>query len=326
MKTMKFTYAALTFSCSLAMLTACVGNETEVNPNENAPVAISASISGEVVTKADQNYQPAEGDKKIYLYYKDGSNTTAYEKGVYVYNAGWAKEYAGTGIFWDDLEAVSGKYPFFAVSPKDLANATTGSVEQDQSSNDNFANYDLLMAFTEVTTKKANVPLVFKHMLAKLTVKVKVGAISNLTSSEVVIQNAQKEYTVNYTSTAPTATVPATVAVKSEASVVELTPHAEADETYETSSSSKTIKVYSVILPAQQISSSGAKVKTTTTVGSENNTYTYAPSSPVALKNGTHTILTLTVQGTSVELDNIQVTDWETATADGDITIDTPQS
>lgn len=45
-----------------------------------------------------------------------------------------------------------------------------------------------------------------------------------------------------------------------------------------------------------------------------------------ALKNGTHTILTLTVQGTSVELDNIQVTDWETATADGDITIDTPQS
>lgn len=39
------------------------------------------------------------------------------------------------------------------------------------------------MAFSEVAAKKAKVPLIFKHMLAKLTVKVKVGTITNFTSS-----------------------------------------------------------------------------------------------------------------------------------------------
>lgn len=323
MKTMQFTYAALAFSCSLAMLTACVGNETEVNPKKNAPVAISASISGEVVTKADQTYQPAQGDKKIYLYYKDGSNTTAYEKGVYSYSGGWAADLSGNSIFWDDLEDIGGKYPFFAVSPKDLANAITGSVEQNQSAIADFTNSDLLMAFTDATTKKGNVSLVFKHMLAKLTVKVKVGAITNFTSSAVTIQKAQKEYTVDYTSPAPTIAVPATVAVKPDASQVDLTPHPEADETYNEGDGNKTIKVYSIILPAQSVSNSGVNIKTVITAGTANNTYPYAPVTPITLVNGTHTTLTLTVQGTGVELDNIQVTDWTTTTADGDITIDT---
>lgn len=324
METMQFTYAALAFSCSLTMLTACVGNETEVNPNENAPVAITASISGEVVTKADLTYQPAEGDKKIYLYYKDGSNTKAYEKGVYSFSGSWAAEMSGNSIFWDDLEVVGGKYPFFAVSPKDLANAVTGSVEQNQSAIADFTNSDLLMAFTDATAKKGNVSLVFKHMLAKLTVKVKVGAITNFTSSAVTIQNAQKEYTVDYTSPAPTVTVPATVAVNATAGPVELTPYSEADETYE-ENGSKTIKVYSIILPGQEISSSGCNIKTVVTVGTANNVYTYVPpSAPVTLTNGSHTTLTLTVKGTGVELDNIQVTDWTTATANGDITIDNP--
>ena len=86
----------------------------------------------------------------------------------------------------------------------------------------------------------------------------------------------------------------------------------------------RTIKVYSIILPAQEISNSGAKVKTTITAGTATNVYTYAPVIPVSLANGTHTTLTLTVKGTGVELDDVKVTDWTTAAADGNITIDTP--
>lgn len=319
MKATQFTYAALAFSC-LATLAACSGHETELDPKEKTPVAITASVSGEVVTKADNNYQPAYGDKKIYLYYKDGSNTATHEKGAYIFSEGvWTPEISGTGIFWDDLDAVGGSYPFFAVSPKDLANATTGAVEQDQSTDNNFTNSDLLMAYTPSTTKKENVSLTFKHMLAKLTVKVKVDAINNFTSSTVTIPNAIKGYTVNYTSPDPTAETPATVTVKSDGTPVELTPHTDAAE-----NGNKT-QVYSVILPPQDISSSAAKVKTTITVGSTSNTYTYAPTlptSPVSLTNGTHTTLTLTVKGTGIVLENILVTDWTTATADGDITID----
>lgn len=322
MKTIQFTQMALTYSCILATLVACVGHETELEPMEKTPVAITASISGEVVTKANQNYQPTNGEKKIYMYYKDGSNSKSNEKGVYTYSSGWSADLSGTSIFWDDLDAVGGNYPFFAVSPKDLNNLTENSVEQDQSSANSFTNSDLLMAYTPNTAKKGNVPLTFKHMLAKLTVKVKVGAITNFSSSAVTIQNAKKEYTVTYGS--PNSTTPATVAIKSEGGTFELTPHSEVDETYE---GSKTIKVYSVILPAQDISSTAAKVKTTITVGSTSNSYTYAPTlptSPVTLENGKHTTLTLTIDGTGVELNNIQVTDWTTATADGNISIDTP--
>ena len=323
MKTTLFTHVTVAFSCCLATFTACAGPETEIDPIGNAPVTISASISGEVITKADNNYQPAEGNKKIFLYYKDGSNVKAHEKGVYSYSGSWTAELSGNSIFWDDLEDVNGEYPFFAVSPTDLDKATTGSIVQNQSANADFANSDLLMAFSEVAAQKAKVPLIFKHMLAKLTVKVKVGTITNFTSSTVTIQNAKKEFTVNYTSPAPTAAVPATVVVKSDATTTELTPHSEADDSYE-DNGVKTIKVYSIILPAQEISNSGAKVKTTITAGTATNVYTYAPVIPVSLANGTHTTLTLTVKGTGVELDDVKVTDWTTAAADGNITIDTP--
>ena len=64
MKTTLFTHVTVAFSCCLATLTACAGPGTEIDPIGNAPVTISASMSGEVVTKADNNYQPAEGNKK----------------------------------------------------------------------------------------------------------------------------------------------------------------------------------------------------------------------------------------------------------------------
>ena len=56
MKTTLFTHVTVAFSCCLATFTACAGPETEIDPIGNAPVTISASISGEVITKADNNY------------------------------------------------------------------------------------------------------------------------------------------------------------------------------------------------------------------------------------------------------------------------------
>lgn len=326
MKAKQLTNVALSLSCCLAALTACVGEETEVFPPEKQPVGISATITGEVTTKAEPDYKPAS-DTKIYMYYKNGGNTSIPgEKGIYTYNGSkWnaADEVlnAGDCIFWDDLVAVSGKYPFFAVSPKDPAGVTTGSVETDQSSEPNFANADLLMAYSEVATRQAKVPLIFKHMLAKLTVKVDMNAVTTTISSTTVsIENAIKGYTVAYTGVGvPSATTPATITTGSTGATT-FTPYKINAE-----SIGKTV-VYSVILPAQDISSAAAKVKTTITIsgssGTENLVYTYAPTSATKLANGTNTTLTLTVNGTVLELSDIKVTDWGKVTASGSITLD----
>lgn len=325
MKAKQLTNVALSLSCCLAALTACVGEETEVFPPEKQPVGISATITGEVTTKAEPDYKPAS-DTKIYMYYKNGGNTTTGEKGIYTYNgASWnaADELlnAGDCIFWDDLVAVSGKYPFFAVSPKDPAGVTTGSVETDQSSEPNFANADLLMAYSEVTTRQAKVPLIFKHMLAKLTVKVNTGVVSaSINQISVSVKDAIKEYTVAYTGTGTlSGDSPAKITTGSERNAT-FTPHTESTE------SNGKVYVYSVILPAQDISKSAAKVKTTITIsgssGTENLVYTYAPTSATTLANGTNTTLTLTVNGTVLELSDIKVTDWDKVTASGSITLD----
>lgn len=322
MKTNQSLYSALFIGCLLAAAPSC-SNEDDNLPKEKTPVGITATLTGEVETKADPNYTPA-ANTKIYMYYKDGANTETDEKGYYTYTASaWTSPKQDTNaddcIFWDDLVPVSSKYPFFAVSPIDTKNATSGAVETDQFADNNFINSDLLMAYTEVVgaSKMTNVPLTFKHMLSKLTIKVKVGAISSFNSSAVTIQNAIKDYSINYTN--PTTSVPATVAVNSSATPTNITPHPEVDETYETS---KKIKVYSAILPVQTIN----KIQTVVTVGSSGSTtnYTYTYTGSVDLSQATNTTLTLTINGTKVELDNIKVTDWTQNTVDGDITIDTP--
>lgn len=330
MKAKQLTNVALSLSCCLAALTACVGEETEVFPPEKQPVGISATITGEVTTKADPDYKPAS-DTKIYMYYKNGGNTSVPgEKGIYTYSGGkWnaADEvsHAGDRIFWDDLVAVSGKYPFFAVSPKDPAGVTTGSVETDQSSEPNFANADLLMAYSEVNTRQAKVPLIFKHMLAKLTVKVNTGVVSaSINQISVSVKDAIKEYTVAYTGTGTlSGDSPAKITTGSTRNAT-FTPHTESTE------SNGKVHVYSVILPAQDISSVAAKVKTTITIGSPGSTedlvYTYAPDpdplTVTKLANGKNTILTLTVNGTVLELGDVKVTNWNEVLADGNISLD----
>lgn len=322
MKTKQLTNVALSLSCCLAALTACVGEEIEVFPPEKQPVGISATITGEVTTKAEPDYKPAS-DTKIYMYYKNGGNTTTGEKGIYTYNGGkWnaANELlnAGDRIFWDDLVAVSGKYPFFAVSPKDVSTLT--GVAVDQSDATNFANADLLMAYSEVA-RQEKVPLIFKHMLAKLTVKVNTGVVSaSINQISVSVKDAIKEYTVAYTGTGTlSGDSPAKITTGSERNAT-FTPHTESTE------SNGKVYVYSVILPAQDISKSAAKVKTTITIsgssGTENLVYTYAPTSATTLANGTNTTLTLTVNGTVLELSDIKVTDWDKVTASGSITLD----
>lgn len=321
MKTNQSIYSALFIGCLLAAAPSC-STEDDNLPKEKTPVGITATLTGEVETKTDVEYKPA-ADTKIYMYYKNGANTEIDEKGIYNYNNGWKSAdqtmKADDCIFWDDLVPVNSKYPFFAVSPIDTDKKTAGAVQANQTTNDNFINSDLLMAYTEVagTSKMTNVPLTFKHMLSKLTIKVKVGAISSFNSSAVTIQNAKKDYSINYTTPAPTAAMPAAVAASGSANET-ITPHAESDE----KDNDKTVKVYSAILPAQTIN----KIQTVVTVGSAGSTttYTYTYTGSVTLAQATNTTLTLTINGTKVELDDIKVTDWKTATADGKITIDTP--
>lgn len=342
MRTRQLTHATLFIGCTLAVFTACSSNEDPLTPKEKTPVGITTTITGEVVTKTtpeDKTYTPTDAsNEKIYLYYENGSNTEAKEKGVFTYNSGasggakWESAALSSGdeMLWDDLApaTLSGqpKYPFFAVAPVDLANATTGAVEADQSTSAqaNLIKSDLLMAYTDATTQKGTVALTFKHMLAKLTVKVKVGTVNGFNSSEVKIKNAIKDYTVDYAN--PTTAAPATVAVATE-SAVEITPFAGEDD----GSAESLAKVYSVILPAQKISdqTADAKVEIKITVGTSPqviNTYTFKPLSAITLVNGTHTTLTLTIKGTKVELGDVEVTDWADESQNGDITIDQPSA
>lgn len=333
MRTRQLTHATLFIGCTLAVFTACSSNEDPLTPKGKIPVGITTTITGEVVTKADNTYTPTDATKeKIYLYYEKGDNTKQAEKGVFTYNSVWkSPDLPSTdAILWDDLAPVNisgdNKYPFFAVAPVDLANATTGAVEADQSatSKENLVKSDLLMAYTDATTQKGTVALTFKHMLAKLTVKIKVGTVNGFNSSEVKIKNAIKDYTVDYAN--PTTAAPATVAVATE-SAVEITPFAGEDD----GSAESLAKVYSVILPAQKISdqAADAKVEIKITVGTSPqviNTYTFKPSSAITLVNGTHTTLTLTISGTKVELGDVKVTDWTDDSKTGDITIDQPSA
>lgn len=337
MRTRQLTHATLFIGCTLAVFTACSSNEDPLTPKGKTPVGITTTITGEVVTKADNTYTPTDATKeKIYLYYEKGDNTKQAEKGVFTYNSVWkSPDLPSTdAILWDDLAPVNisgdNKYPFFAVAPVDLANATTGAVEADQSatSKENLIKSDLLMAYTDATTQKGTVALTFKHMLAKLTVKVKVGTVNGFNSSEVKIKNAIKDYTVDYAN--PTTAAPATVAVATTGggiSATELTPFAGTDD----GSAESLAKVYSVILPAQKISdqAADAKVEIKITVGTSPqviNTYTFKPSSAITLVNGTHTTLTLTISGTKVELGDVKVTDWADESQNGDITIDQPSA
>lgn len=333
MRTRQLTHATLFIGCTLAVFTACSSNEDPLTPKGKIPVGITTTITGEVVTKADNTYTPTDATKeKIYLYYEKGDNTKQAEKGVFTYNSVWkSPDLPSTdAILWDDLAPVNisgdNKYPFFAVAPVDLANATTGAVEADQSatSKENLVKSDLLMAYTDATTQKGTVALTFKHMLAKLTVKIKVGTVNGFNSSEVKIKNAIKDYTVDYAN--PTTAAPATVAVATE-SAVEITPFAGEDD----GSAESLAKVYSVILPAQKISdqAADAKVEIKITVGTSPqviNTYTFKPLSAITLVNGTHTTLTLTIKGTKVELGDVEVTDWADESQNGDITIDQPSA
>lgn len=345
MKARQLTYAALYLSCTLAVLTACTSNEDPLTPKEKTPVGITTTITGEVVTKTvpeDKTYTPTDAsNEKIYLYYENGSNTEVKEKGVFTYNsdasggAKWESAALSSGdeMLWDDLAPVNtsggNKYPFFAVAPVDLANATTGAVEADQSTSAqaNLIKSDLLMAYTDATTQKGTVALTFKHMLAKLTVKVKVGTVNGFNSSEVKIKNAIKDYTVDYGS--PTAATPATITTAvvevNSVTATELTPFAGADE----GSNESLAKVYSVILPAQNVGNKAAKVEIKITVGNSPqvvNTYTFQPGGAITLVNGTHTTLTLTIKGTKVELGDVEVTDWADESQNGDITIDQPSA
>lgn len=173
------------------------------------------------------------------------------------------------------------------------------------------------MAYTANTALKSNVNLVFKHMLTKLTVKVDMKDVASGSTIAVaaVINNAVKDYTINYTEPAPTADIPATVTTG--ATITNITPQT-------VKGTGNTVREFSAILPVQDIQKGKAVVKITITQGDTNYTYTYQPDDALSLTQGKETTLTLTVKGTVVLPGTIQVTDWTPTTANGDISIDTP--
>lgn len=324
MKTNQSIYSALFIGCLLAAAPSC-STEDDNLPKEKTPVGITATLTGEVETKADANYTPA-ADTKIYMYYKNGANTTATEKAIYTYsNSTWntANQLtdAGNCIFWDDLGKVSENYPFFAISPTDVG-ATSSAVLENQNTGTNLETSDLLMAYTPNTNFKDKVNLVFKHMLAKLTIKVDLKAVANASSVTVaaVINKAVKDYTVDYAPITISANTPATVTKGS--STASITP--------KTVTGTSTTREFTAVLPAQDIQKSLATITITVTQPGSgtatNYTYTYQPeaASKVALEQGKETTLTLTIKGTVVELGSITVTNWTPKTATGDITIDNP--
>lgn len=326
MKTNQSLYSALFIGCLLAAAPSC-SNEDDNLPKEKTPVGITATLTGEVETKADADYTPA-ADTKIFMYYKNGANTTATENAIYTYNSSESKwntadqlNEADKCIFWDDLGKVDNKYPFFAISPTDVSTST--AVQENQSTDANLAKSDLLMAYTPNTNFKDKVNLVFKHMLAKLTIIVDLTAVANADKVTVaaVINNAVKNYTVDYTNPAPTANTPAKVTTSTTR--VTITPKT-------VTGTGNTTRKFTAVLPAQDFQKSLATITITVTQPGSgtatNYTYTYQPEAvkKVTLEQSKETTLTLTIKGTVVELGSITVTNWIPKTATGDITIDNP--
>ena len=292
-------FNATALFASVLLISSCQKEDPGIDTG-NA-INILASVSG-TATKAstavtDPLYAPAAG-AKLFLYYTNVGNAIPKEVSTFTYTTGaaaadgaWAAEPV---IFWDDLAAPAGEYPFFAVAP--TVPSATPSVNTAQNVIANYTTSDQLVAYTVATDERSALPLTFKHVLSQLKVTLSPADVDGLdiAGATLAIGGAKPAYTLKYDGA--TTSVPAVATVTGDAAT-NMAP-------YQTGGS------FYAIIPAQTFEVNAL----TLTIVIKEKTYTWTNANAFTSVAGMNTKIDLAMQKTGVVLapEGITLTDWGT--------------
>ena len=276
----------MAMTTTVAMLSAC-SEETNLVENAMDAVGITVGIAG---TPTRAAYNPNGG--KLKLIYKE---LASQQTSTFTCNgSGWTTDGA---LYWQQLSAVNGKYPFYAVMPADASTAS-GSVAANQSKGT--AASDLMMAYAEPSYKNT-IALEFGHLLSMVEVNLTDGGgmtADELAGAALTIDGLKTAYTLtagNSTSAPATATASGSVANA-------LKPFKNGTN-------------FQFIAPAQELAANGLTMHFTVTINGEKVSYTYKNDDALTLVAGKKTVFNITISKTALSLGDVVVTDWVEGTS-----------
>lgn len=315
----------------LVALASCSNDHVISQPGaEDTPIRIQANV-GAVTTKAASNIQGGQFDanETIGIFLKE--HLGASETNVMTYS----NDITGTVNSTDQSKIDLSQAQYFpsngrsvdclAIYPKqnkgsNITSAiSTFSVQEDQSSADNYKASDLMYAYKENTTKGDPIQLTFTHLLSKIIVEVVADAsVNNSVLSDVYVDLLTTNKTIDISvpdiaqgseSSTKTVTVSSTT---SEPTTIKL-----GHPTY--SSGSQTGEVAAIIVP-QTINSLTPFIKVRLNnnggTGLDYATYTYTPSANVTFAGTKSYKYTITIKAGSISVENVQITPWSPGTDD----------
>ena len=280
-------YILLLAAAALLTLAGC---HKDPGPSDGGSITVEASIGAQTkVTYVGDGSTFAEGDR-IAVYAWTGSASavpdTRVVNGVVntLGSSGWTP---ASEMRWKNL---TDAHYFLGVSPvHTIADFSAGEYALGTES---YAAGDLLVATVLGEGRKASggaVPLGFKHVMARLSVNVKLGNEFATSDASGVTVLAKKLATVNYLS--QTASAPGS------ASASELPLFAE----------SSAPSGYALSYSAPQVPQEGVRQITVSVAGMD---YVYTSDSDIPLVSGKHTTVNLVVGKDRVELSDVSVSDW----------------
>ena len=281
-------YIALALMATTAFTVSCKKDDSPAP----TPIGIRATLANPIDgTRAanDVMYGPDGGS--IYLHYARVGSTTAA-----VFTCSKEKWSTAAPLFWNDLVAVSSKYPFFALAPAVPAEAPIAAA--DQSTIAAYTTADQLVAYTEMATQDVEIPLAFKHILAqfKVTISAAVEATDpayiDPASATLTIGGVRTAYTISYDGT--TSEKPAVATVAGDAS--NITPHAKAGSFY-------------AVAPAQSFAAGALTLAFVV----DGKTYTWSNEEAITSVAGMNVAIHISIQKSGISLlaGGITLTDWD---------------
>ena len=276
----------MAMTATVAMLSAC-SEETNLVENAMDAVGITVGMAGSPTRAA---YNPNGG--KLKLIYKE---LASQQTSTFTCNgSGWTTDGA---LYWQQISAVNGKYPFYAVMPADASTAS-GSVAANQSKGT--AASDLMMAYAEPSYKNT-IALEFSHLLSMVEVNLTDGGgmtADELAGAALTIDGLKTAYTLT---AGNTTSAPATATAKAS-STNGLKPM-------------KNGANFQFIAPAQELASNGLNMHFTVTINGEKVSYTYKNDDALTLVAGKKTVFNITISKTALSLGDVVVTDWVEGTS-----------
>ena len=282
---------------AVALIATSCSNSEDIVTEQNPSVSVFATVSNASASDtraSDAVYAPNAG--KLYLSYSTVGNakTTMFACS----NGKWA---SAAPLYWNDLAAVNGVYPFFAVAP--VVPSASPVVSANQGGDSAYVQSDQLVAFVSVPKRLTALPLTFKHVLSQLKVTL-VAAVAagspdylNPASATLSIGGVRKAYTLSYAGATSAVPAIATVATESKpkTAITALVPNRKAGSFY-------------AISPAQTFAA-GALTLSFIVDGKP---YNWSNSEAITSKAGMNTEITLQVKKSSITLaaNGIALTDW----------------